>query len=104
MWACKTAHISYKERKSTQRIFKKTFRVVAALLAVLSIQPATAKLNRDLSNNSAQRMVEILRQYATVPDRLVHVNSRGVNWEDVIEMVEADVMVPSRDKVLMETS
>lgn len=60
----------------------------------------SAELNRDLSNNRASRMVEILRQYAIVPQNLVHVNSRGVNWEDVIEMVEADILHPSRERVL----
>ena len=60
----------------------------------------SAELNRDLSNNRAERMVEILRQYASVPSGLVHVNSRGVNWEDVIDMVESDTMVPSRTGVL----
>lgn len=59
-----------------------------------------ADLNWDLSNNRANRMVEILRQCTDVPPYLVHVDSRGVNWEDVIEMVEADPMVPSRDRVL----
>lgn len=60
----------------------------------------SAELNRDLSNNRANRMVEILRRYASVPQDLVHVDSRGVNWEDVLEMVQADLNVPSRDKVI----
>ncbi|MBQ0024922.1 MAG: DUF3575 domain-containing protein [Bacteroidales bacterium] len=60
----------------------------------------SAELNEDLSNNRAARMVEILRQYASVPQYKVHVDSRGVNWEDVIEMVENDYGVPSREEVL----
>ena len=60
----------------------------------------SAELNEDLSNNRAERMVEILRQYASVPQNKVHVDSRGVNWEDVLEMVENDVSVPSRERVM----
>lgn len=60
----------------------------------------SAELNADLSNNRAQRMVEILRRFAVVPQEIVHVDSRGVNWEDVSSMVLEDASVPSRDEVL----
>ena len=58
------------------------------------------ELNRDLSDNRAARMVEILRQYASVPQDRVHVNSRGVNWQDVLDMVNGDYRVPDHDAVV----
>ena len=60
----------------------------------------SAELNRDLSDNRAARMVEILRQYAVVPQSKVYVNSRGINWEDVLDMVHEDSRVPDRNKVV----
>ena len=60
----------------------------------------TAALNRDLSNNRARRMVEILSQFVDVPSERVTVDSRGVNWEDVLDMVKKDPLVPSKDKVI----
>lgn len=56
-------------------------------------------LNRRLSDGRAERIRKVLRQYITLPDSVIVVDSRGVNWQGLYEKVEASDM-QYRDEIL----
>lgn len=56
-------------------------------------------LNQRLSTNRAKCVQNVLKQYIDLPDSVVVVDSRGVNWQGLYELVEAGDM-QYKDEVL----
>ena len=56
-------------------------------------------LNRRLSDGRAERIRNVLTGYIDLPDSVIVIDSRGVNWKGLYEKVEASDM-PERDQVL----
>ena len=56
--------------------------------------------NQKLSKNRAARIRTVLKSYISLPDSVIVEDSRGVNWIDLVKMVENDPDVPYRDEVL----
>lgn len=59
----------------------------------------TYKMNQRLSANRASRIRKVLKSYITLPDSMIVVESRGVNWKGLEELVEASDMA-YKDEVL----
>ena len=56
--------------------------------------------NQRLSTNRAKRIQGVLKEYIDLPDSVVVVDSRGVNWQGLRELVVADSAMPHRQEVL----
>lgn len=56
--------------------------------------------NQRLSTNRAKRIQGVLKNYIDLPDSVVVVDSRGVNWQGLRELVVADSTMPYRQEVL----
>lgn len=56
-------------------------------------------LNQRLSTNRAKCVQNVLKQYIDLPDSVIVVDSRGVNWQGLYELVEAGDM-QYKDEVL----
>lgn len=56
--------------------------------------------NQKLSLNRANSMRAVLKNYITLPDSVVVVNSLGINWQGLEQMINKDPNLPYKDEVL----
>lgn len=87
----------FRKQYSKSRVFSK----ISKIHIVSGCSPEGYwSFNQRLSQNRANRIRNVLKEYITLPDSVIVENSRGVNWIDLVKMVEADPNVPYRDEVL----
>ena len=73
---------------------------VAKIHIVSGASPeGTYKMNQRLSANRASRIRKVLKSYIELPDSMIVLDSRGVNWKGLEEIVEASD-IQYRDEIL----
>lgn len=79
----------------------KVFNRISKIHIVAGCSPEGSwSLNQRLSQRRADRMRGVLKDYISLPDSVIVVDSRGINWQDLRRLVAEDPNMPYKEEVL----